>query len=226
VIHHARLPEVFTQRPLREIAKDLVGFGIPGHSQQVLDGNDHSITLVFANRIQQGRKLSFGFSWPSCLVRDGRCYGSARLTIISTPPFDYRYGAEFVRVNIEGHLRQQQDDGKYKGRLEPLYLPDDTSGQLYERNQILHSFKWSPIKVFERSFPKGVGPTSDWKLEIESLARDGENVPAAGVPFTALLTISDPKGKEPVFTEMRQLLQARGVQILDIRTAARVLPRV
>jgi len=156
----------------------------------------------------------------------GCCYGSARLSIISTPPFDYRYGAEFVRVNIVGHLRQQQEDGSFKGRLDPLYLPDDTSGQLYEKNQIQYSFKWSPIKVFERTFARGIGQTSDWKLEIESLARDGENIPAAGIPFTALLTISDPAGKAPFFQEMRQLLQAQGVQILDIQTAARILSRV
>jgi hypothetical protein len=122
-------------------------------------------------------------------------------------------------------LRQEQEDGTYKGRLEPLYLPANKSGTTYEEAQIKYGFKWSPIKVFEKTFRLGVGTSSNWKLDIESLARDGEVVPAEGIPFTALLTISDPKGKEPVFNEVRQVLQAQGVQMVDIRTAARVRPR-
>ena len=47
-------------------------------------------------------------------------------------------------------------------------------------------------------------------------------MPAEGVPFTVLLTISDPKGEQPVFNDMRQMLNALGVRIEDIRTAARV----
>jgi hypothetical protein len=37
------------------------------------------------------------------------------------------------------------------------------------------------IKVFEKTFPRGVGPSSDWKLEVEYLARDGEVLPALGI---------------------------------------------
>lgn len=224
-IHHARLPEIYQHKQLKEIAKDLVGFGIPIDSQAILEGSDSSITLVFSNRMLPGHRLSFGFTWPPSLVKGGKCFGSARLTVISTPPFDHRYGAEFVRVNIDGHLRQQQDDGTFKGRLEPLYLPDNTTGTLFEQGQIRYSFKWSPVKVFEKTFKLGVASSSNWKLEIESLARDGETIPAEGIPFTALLTISDPKGKAPVFNEMRQILQAQGVQMVDIRTAARIRPR-
>ena len=224
LVHHAVVPDVFLDKKLKEIAKDLIGFGMPSHSEQILEGKENSITLVFANRIRPGRRMSFNFTWPPSLVDNGKCFGHARLTVVSTPPFDHRYGAEFVRINIDGSLRQQQDDGTYKGRLLPLFLPDDREGELYEKNLIAHSFKWSPIKVFEKNF-RGVGPTTDWKLEIEYLARDGETMPMDGVPFTALLTISDPKGK-PIFNEMRQMLQSIGVKILDIKTAAKVLARV
>ena len=51
-------------------------------------------------------------------------------------------------------------------------------------------------------------------------------MPDEGVPFTALLTISDPKGEKPVFNDMRQVLNALGVRVEDIRTAARVSTRV
>ena len=224
-IHHASLPEVLTDKQFKDVAKHLVGFGIPNPSTDILDGNDSSITLVFANRILGGRKMSFNFVWPPSLVKNGKCHGHAKLTLVSTPPFDYRFGSEFVRINIEGHLRQEQRDGGYKGMLEPIYLPEKSSGNRYEKDQIDHAFKWSPIKVLEKNL-SGVGLSTNWRLDIEYLTRDGEELPYIGVPFTALLTISDPENSAPVFNDMRQSLISLGVQTLDIKTASRVVPRV
>jgi hypothetical protein len=225
-IHNSILPACLSDKKLRNIAKDLIGFGIPKGSLEILEGDPNSITLVFANRITPGNKLSFGFAWPASLVKDGKCLGYAKLTIISTPQFDYRYGAEFVRVNIEASLRQQQKDGKYKGQLKAVYTPDRADISKYEKDQIEHGFKWSPVKVYEKSFPKGIGPSTEWKLEIEYLTRDGVTVPLSGVPFTAILTISDPKKQAPVFNDMRQMLQSIGATAVDIQTAARVTSRI
>jgi hypothetical protein len=224
-VHHASLPEILTNRKFKDIAKHLAGFGMPKSSDEILEGSDHAITLVFANRIHAGKKMSFSFSWPSSLVENGVCKGAARLTVVSTPPFDHRYGSEFSRINIQGYLRQQNEEGGYSGRLKPLYAPDGSEGKL-EKDRITRSFKWSPIKISEAHFPKGVGPTTDWRLDVEPLARDGVYIPETGVPFTAMLTIYDPAGKKPVFTDMRQTLQSLGVQIVDIKTAARIVPRV
>lgn len=225
-IHNASLPDILQDKNLKEVAKHLVGFGMPNSSDAILEGNEYSITLVFANRILPGRKMRFGFTWPPSLVNNGKCKGAARLTVVSTPPFDYKYQSEFVRVNIEGSLRQEQDNGNFLGRLEPLYLPEKGASQLFEKSLIEHSFKWSPIKVYEKSFKKGVGPSSNWSLDIEYLARDGVSVPKEGVPFTAILTISDLDKKKPVFTDMRKILQIQGAKISDIRTAATVKTRI
>lgn len=225
-IHHASLPDSLNDKNLRNVTKHLVGFGMPKGSEEILNGTPSAITLVFANRAIIGHKLSFKFSWPPSLVRDGKCFGHAKLTIVSTPRFDYRYGAEFVRINIDAALRQQQKNGKYLGRLNAIYTPDEGEGSLFEKDQIEHSFKWSPVKVYEKTFPRGVGPTTDWSLDVEYLARDGVAIPREGVPFTAILTISDPNNEQPVFNDMRQMLQSLGVQAVDIKTAARVVPRV
>ncbi|HMG16292.1 MAG TPA: S8 family peptidase, partial [Saprospiraceae bacterium] len=226
-IHHAVLPDSLNDKKLSIVTKHLIGFGIPNGSENVLNGDPSAITLVFANRATHGHKMRFKFSWPSSLVIDGKCFGHAKLTIVSTPPFDYRYGSEFVRINIDGALRQQQENGKYLGRLNSIYTPDNGDGSLLEKDQIEHSFKWSPVKVYERTFSKGVGPTTDWSLDVEYLARDGVNLPIKnGIPFTAILTISDPNKEKPVFNDMRQMLQSLGVQAVDIKTASRVMPRV
>jgi hypothetical protein len=225
-IHHAVVPESLSHKDLKNIAKDLVGFGMPGSSEQILNGDPSAITLVFANRVTYGNKLSFKFSWPSSLVRQGKCSGHARLTIVSTPEFDYRFGAEFVRVNIEGSLRQLQKDGHYLGRLHAIYTPENGDGGLEEKDLIEHAFKWSPVKVYEKTFPLGVGPSTNWSLDVEYLARDGVSLPTTGVPFTVILTISDPGKTKPVFNDMRQMLNSLGVQAVDIKTAARVTTRV
>jgi hypothetical protein len=74
--------------------------------------------------------------------------------------------------------------------------------------------------------PRGVGKSSNWRLFVNYLTRAGEEMPETGVPFTAILTISDPEGRHPVFTDMWQSLNALGVRIEDIRTAARIVTRV
>lgn len=205
----------------------MVGFGMPPSADRILETGDHAITLVFASRIQRDQQINFRFPWPASLVgAGGKCRGRAKLTLISTPPLDARFGAEFVRVNISATLQQEQADGGWKGRLDPLYLPSRRETPAIEAELIEHELKWSPVKVLAKTFPQGVGPSSSWRLFIEYLTRSGEIMPEGGVPFTAIVTISDHEAEQPVFNEMRQNLQALGAQIADIRTAARITPRI
>ena len=229
MLHHSEVPDCLRDKKLQKVLKNVIGFGIPKSSVEILEGTRSGITLVFANRITAGKRMRFNFSWPTSLVRDGSCSGWAKLTLVSTPPFDYVYGAEFVRVNMQAQLRQEEidNDGKssYTGRLEPIYAADKGNIHLKEKNLIANAFKWAPTKMFAKNL-KEVGKSSNWTLDIECLTRDGEIMPVDGVPFTALLTIEDLSGKKPVFQEMRQSLQSTGVVISDIQTASRVTPRV
>lgn len=226
VAHHAIIPEILTQKELKDVARHLVGFGIPSNVANVLEGDDHQITLVFANRLKKGKLMRFQFSWPPSLVKDGKCLGTARLTLVSTPPLDYKHGTEFIRANIDAHLRQEQKDGAFKNRLEPIYLPDLKGSSSSEEDLIEYALKWSPIKAYAKTFKRGVGPSTTWHLDVEYLLRDGEEMPENGVPFTALLTISDHEKEAPVFNDVRQMLQSIGVTTADIQTAARVLARI
>lgn len=230
LIHHARIPQPLTSKMLSSTARDLVGYGMPPSCQEMLEGNDHEITLVFAHRLRRDQQISFAFSWPPSLVTpDGKCRGEARLTLVSSPPFDIRFGAEFVRANIEAALQQEDFDmsGKprWKGRLEAAYLPGKTESPAIEAERIQHGYKWSPTKVFTKK-TRGLGKSSNWRMFVSYLTRSGETIPDDGVPFTAILTISDPGGTEPVFNEMRAQLARSGVRIEDIRTAARIATRV
>jgi hypothetical protein len=227
MVHHAEMPVPLQAKELAPIARHMVGFGLPPSAARILETGDHSITLVFASRIQPDQQINFRFPWPASLVGPGgKCRGRAKVTLVSTPPLDARFGSEFVRVNINATLQQEQANGGWKGRLEPLYLPSKRASPAVEAELIEHDLKWSPVKVLAKDFPEGVGPTSNWRLFVDYLTRAGEVMPEGGVPFTAIVTISDPDAEQPVFNDMRQSLQALGTQIADIRTAARITARV
>ena len=54
LLHHAEMPELLRSKALRGVARDMVGFGIPPAAAEILQGNDHQITLVFASRLLVG----------------------------------------------------------------------------------------------------------------------------------------------------------------------------
>ncbi|WP_442681941.1 hypothetical protein ACSBPQ_09495 [Stenotrophomonas sp. JC08] len=145
------------------------------------------------------------------------------MTLVYRAPTHYQFGAEYVRVNLEGHLRQEVINAatrkiSWKGRLK-------SEGKIYEKHLIEHGHKWWPIKRAEQNFVRGVGNSSQWRLVVDSLCRTDVAFPEDGVPFAVILTLDDPEGQAPVFNDLRQALRASGVQIDDIRTAARIKPR-
>jgi hypothetical protein len=225
--HHAYLPKPLRSKALAGIARQLVGFGMPASAAQMLETEDHQITLVFASRIRKDQQITFPFNWPASLTNaEGRCRGGARLTIVSTPPLNPRFGAEFVRVNVDAVLQQQTSDGHWKGQLEALYLPGKADAPVVESELIEHGLKWSPVKVYGTSMLRGRGQSSNWRLVVKYLTRAGEEMPDEGVTFSVILSIHDLDGTRPIFTDLRQNLTALGVQLAEIRTAARVTARV
>jgi hypothetical protein len=231
MLHHAQIPPLLQSKALRGVARHLVGFGNPPAADEILVGSDHQITLVFASRLRKDQQIAFRFAWPPSLVGpNGSCRGAAKLTLVSTPPLDPRFGSEFVRINIDAALQQEDldKDGKlhWRKRLDAVYLPGSAEAPVIEAARIEHGLKWSPIKSYAKVMPRGIGKSSTWRLFINYLTRASEDMPANGVPFTAILTIWDPKGQQPVFNDMRLSLNALGVRIEDIRTAARIITRV
>ena len=193
----------------------------------MLESEDHKIPLVFASRIRKDQQITFPFNWPASLTNaDGRCKGGARLTIVSAPPLNPRFGAEFVRVNVDAALQQQTSDGRWKSQLDALYLPGKADAPVLEAELIEHGLKWSPVKVYGTSMRRGRGVSSNWRLVVKYLTRAGEEMPDDGVPFSAILSIDDLEGTRGIFNDMRQTLSSVGVQLAEIRTAARITARV
>jgi len=223
LIHGCEVPSTLRDDTLSEVARQFTGFGIPSSSEEMLFTADHAITLVFSDVLLAKSELQFDFAWPQSLVNSatGACRGEARMTLVYRPPLNRDFGAEFVRTNVDAHLRQEEGD-KFVNRIKQAFLPEESEEIQFEHELIQHGLKWWPIKVYRARFPQGKGRSSNWRLSIESLVRAEEAFPPTGVPFALILTISDLKGIAPVFSDVRLHLHSRNVQIADIRATTQV----
>lgn len=239
VIHNADIPEILNNPRLRELARQFVGFGVPMGSDSMLETDDSAITLVFNSVLpaairNRPQVLRFPFTWPPSLVTNesGACTGYVRMTLIYDAPLDPRFGTEVVRVNLDAHLRQRiegytkRGKPKFQNRIPQCFLPKTDGRPAFERELINHGLKWWPVKRYEKFLPaQGVGVSSDWVLEVDSVVRAEANFPETGIPFTLLVTIQDTDGSRPVFQEVRRSIQAGRAKLQDIRVTSRVQTR-
>lgn len=223
LIHHAAVPESLKVAKLKKIARDFVGAGIPRVARETLLNSESEITLMFSGILLAGQELRFQFAWPQSLVnKDGGCSGTVRLTMVHRPPIDRSHAGEYVRVNLDAFLRQEEVDKKTgEVKFKGSRIKNSTPTGL-EKELINHGSKWWPIKQAEGTLDQ-IGHSSQWRIIVESLCRSDYNIPQEGIPFTVILTISDDLGL-PIFNEMRQQLQSSGVNIGDVR--AEVRPRI
>jgi hypothetical protein len=225
-VHGAVQPSCLESKKLRSVVRDMVGHGVPSPAADALTSDDSSITLVFTALMATRKELGFEFAWPAQLTdSNGRCRGDVNMTLVYRPPLDVNAGSEAVRVNLEAFLRQEKvDDDTGEITLEGFFKSDGPAA--YERERVREGQKWAPIKRWHRRTGRtGVGNSSQWKLVVEPLARAGEALPPEGIPFTVVLTISDPSGSAPIFDEMRRALLANHVELSDIRVAQRLRPQ-
>ena len=86
LVHNAVMPGPLAKPGLKDLARQFAGFGQPTSAQNMLETDDHQITLLFQSRLQIGEKkpviLRFPFAWPQCLVSGGKCSGRARITLV------------------------------------------------------------------------------------------------------------------------------------------------
>lgn len=238
LIHNAAYSTALNNPRLKELARQFSGFGTPSSSLAAVETDDYSITLLFNSVLPASagkpRILRFPFAWPAALVDDkGACHGSARMTLVYDAPLDRHFGAEAVRVNLDAHLRQRthgtdaKNRPRYETRLPQCFLPKTSSQPVLERELIKNGLKWWPTKRYLKTFGEnGEGIYSDWLLEVDSTVRAEASFPAAGIPFTVVLTIEDHEKRRPVFQEMRRSLLTRNVLLQDIQVTIRTQQRI
>ncbi|ODL96780.1 MULTISPECIES: S8 family peptidase [Acinetobacter] len=222
LFHHCNRPKWSKSSKMKLVGNDFMGFGIPSNSASSLMTSDHEITMVFESKISKNQELNFEFSWPQSLINDkGGIIGNLKITLVYSPGINRLNGAEFVLHTLDVWLRQQTNEvNAVTG--EPIFsniLNTSNSNKqapILEKERVKHGSKWWPVRSFNQTF-KGKGNSSRCKLVVEPLARAGYEI-TEPVPFTVILTISDPSKENDIFNEVRAHLNASGIAIADIRS--------
>lgn len=221
--HHAILPDSFRHKEYKTVLEEMIGYGVPKSAKEMLEGDEHSITLVFAEKIRKGMFFTFPFAWPRSLMKDGKCRGHIRITLVSSPLVDPSFESERVQENVSVVLR----NGKKESIMNLLYndSEDHESEENASQERVEEEHRWNPVKVYEKDL-RGTSNAGDFNLVVRYKSRTLDLFSPNGVPFAVVLTISDNKSEAPVYEEMRNAIITRGAQISDIRTAARITQRV
>jgi hypothetical protein len=160
LIHNSTIPAPLAPSRLRDIARQFVGFGQPSSAAAMLETDDHAITMVFESRLTAGERrpaiLRFDFQWPAPLVDAATraCRGRVQMTLVYDAPINQSFGTEFVRVNLDAHLRQRQLQDRRDGtpsfhdQVSQAFLPQKGRLTIPEKSLIDHGLKWWPSKRY------------------------------------------------------------------------------
>ncbi len=206
------------------------GFGVPANIDQLLDCPPWQATLVFEPQLEPVRRIFSreSFPIPKCFRRDdGRVEGEIIMTLVYDPPLDPSAGAEYCRVNVDASLGTYDPErgGNRKHHSKVPIEPVDAK-TLYEKYQLKHGFKWSPVKVYRKRME---GITGDmWRLYLQVYYRTQEEQNNHGVVQNAALIVTlQDRNKDSVYSDvMNELRQANWVtETLSMRPQLRVQGR-
>jgi len=207
-----------------------IGFGRPPEPEQVLRCHPWEATLIFDLELPYTRRSfhKLDFPIPPCLHnKEGKVFGDITLTLVYDPPLDCNDGAAYSQINVDcslGTCAVSGDKEKYDGG-EIIPYPKDYK-ELFEKSQIEHGFKWSPVKVFRRRM-KRITPNETWRITLDMHLRKPDFVPPLRQNAVLIATIADPDQKLPVYNEVVATMNRVNwqTQNLQLRAPSRVRVR-
>lgn len=204
-----------------------VGFGLPAKASDALFCSPYEITLIFEDKIRPGVKLEYPFCWPDSLrTRENRIIGEVKATLVSRPPLNEAFGAEYVRADVRFSLQSRTRKSTGEEKWEGIVPEDPCKWELrrrYESNLIREAFKWAPVKRYCKRF-RGKR-SEELRMKIELFLRDGLDMDRfkGDVDFALILTVGDPERRVPVYDEVTSRLLSLGIitEGIQIRGRAR-----
>ena len=191
------------------------GFGLPQTPAAILTCNSWECTILLRGELRPGMALYTPFPFPDSLTDQQKRRGFVRMGLVYTPTLDPSKGTEYCQTNVSASFGRQfdyprGDPRRYRREIDPLPKRPKNSSP-HEEDLINHGWKWSPTKVYERTFrrlsvhPKELG----WRLSVHLLLRRELEERRAEVrqPFWLGIRIADPERRSPIYQEMRQQLQ-------------------
>lgn len=228
LVHNARMLKSFGNF---ENCFYYVGFGLPAKAIDVLFCYPYEITLIFEDKIKRGEKLEYPFEWPDSLKNGSKIKGEVKATLVSTPPLNEAFGAEYVRADVRFSLqskttKKSTDEIRWK----PIVPEDPCKLELkkrYESNLIKEAFKWASVKRYYKNF-RGK-KTEELKMKIELFLRDGPDLDdfTDEVPFVLIFTLRDTKRQSPVYDGVISKLHSLNIRTegIQLRGRAREMVR-
>jgi hypothetical protein len=193
------------------------GFGVPADPGEVLQCEPWQSTLVFETNVIAGIDVQrVPFALPPCLrLPNGAFRATLTATLAYEPPLDGTFGAEYCRSNIDLSLGTYSVNkkGKYAQGRKLTPFPKLTKASAAEKKLIENGFKWSPVKVYRKTLPKGV-KGAQWRLTLAATDRSG--VPPGSIPVAVVLTIADIDQQRPVYNDMIKEMNRLGWVTSDV----------
>ncbi|MDP2571582.1 S8 family peptidase [Vibrio penaeicida] len=209
IIHNANmgLPSNF-----KDEHRPYYGWGIPSDLSSILDVNDYEATLAFEGHAQKSFEVEkLPFPIPECLrTEEGKVRGEFFITLVYQPDLDANQAFEYCQVELKVGFGEVGEDGGFTSKV-----PPKKDAHLYEEDLVKNGDKWSPVKVYQKRFPRGID-IENWRLRVKILGRDGYEAEGVQVPFTILLTIRDIDKEQPVYNEMVNLMDAYNWNVSDL----------
>jgi len=205
------------------------GFGIPGDIDDILYSTPWAATLIIESSVAPRTVVEkHPFPIPSCLrTADNRVRAGFLLSLVYDPPLNPDGGVEYCQTNLDASLRPYDIDPMTGKAKQASRIPPDPKdlGKGFEKERIELGFKWSPVKLYRKVFPKGV-QGDQWRLQVSALHRAEYQAPAGWEqPFSLVVTVFDPDRARPVNDEMIAAMIQSGWQTQDLQVDQRVQVR-
>ena len=113
-------------------------------------------------------------------------------------------------MDLQVGFGEIDEKGKFRSKV-----PLQTGAHQYETDLVKSGDKWSPVKVYQKRFPRGVD-IENWRLRVSVLDRDGYEATGVLVPFSIILTVRDIDKEQPVYNEMAQLMNNHNWEVSDL----------
>jgi hypothetical protein len=213
------------------------GFGTPDALSRVLTCEDSAFTTWHRVYIPAGQFVEHEFPMPASLLQNGKFSGEIVVTLCYAPPLDPNSGEEYCRSNVNVKmgivkprrtLKPDRRTGKVRIVMQDGFrseVPPDprSQGEGFEAALIEHGFKWSPVKVYRKRFPRGI-EGERWQLQFDVLYRAGEAPPDQPQEAFAIVTVKGLAQNQPVYRDGVRALRQQGHvarSVLSMRTRIR-----
>lgn len=211
LVHSAKLSSTFINKDKDNQFIKYYGFGLPDtDSRKVLQNNMNEVTMIFKQKIIDGNYLELNpFPFPKSLIKDGKYYGEVFMTLAYNPKLDSNFGQEYSRVNLTASF------GRKKGTYSTDVPLESRWSTGYEIEQVENGFKWAPLKSYYRKM-KGIEEADEWKVRIDMIQRNEENI--LEQEFVLIITLRTSDDEIDLYSDMINGLRSNGYITQDLQT--------